>query len=74
MDSNGLHKTQDKTEAMINAPKPENVTQLRPCLGLVNYYSHFLPNLSRVLHPLYRLLKQNESLSGQKQLRKHFRM
>ena len=59
IDANGLHKTQDKIESVINAPKPENVTQLRAFLGLVNYYSHFLPNLASVLHPLYQLLKQN---------------
>ena len=59
IDANELHKTQDKIEAVINAPKPENVTQLRAFLGLVNYYSHFLPNLASVLHPLYQLLKQN---------------
>ena len=59
IDANGLHKMQDKIEAVINAPKPENVTQLRAFLGLVNYYSHFLPNLASVLRPLYQLLKQN---------------
>ena len=58
IDANGLHKTQDKIEAVINAQKPENVTQLRAFLGLVNYYSHFLPSLASVLHPLYQLLKQ----------------
>ena len=54
-----MHKTQDKIEAVINAPKPENVTQPRAFLGLVKYYSHFLPYLASVLHPLYQLLKQN---------------
>ena len=58
IDANGLHKTQDKIEAVTNAPKPENVTQLRAFLGLFSYYSHFLPNLASVLHPLYQLLKQ----------------
>ena len=59
IDANGLHKTQDKIEAVINASKTENETQLRAFLGLVNYYSHFLPNLASVLHHLYKLLKQN---------------
>ena len=58
INANGLHKTQEKIEAVINAPKPENVTQLGAFLGLVNYYSHFLPNLASELHPLYQLLKQ----------------
>ena len=57
IDANGLHKTQDIIEVVINAPKPENVTQLRAFLGLVNYYSHFLPNSASVLHPLYQLSK-----------------
>ena len=59
IDANGLHKTQQKIEAVISAPKPENVTQLRACLGLVNYYSHFLLNMAGVLHPLYQLLKKD---------------
>ena len=59
IEANGLHKTQGKIEAVINAPKPDNVTQLRAFLGLVNYYFHFLLNLASVLHPLYKFLKQN---------------
>ena len=59
IDANRLHKTQDKIEAVISAPKPENVTQLRSFLGLIKYYSHFIPNLANLLHPLYQLLKQN---------------
>ena len=60
INANGLHKTQEKIEAVINAPVPENVTQLRAFLGLVNYYSHFLPNMASVLHPLYQLLKKDK--------------
>ena len=40
-------------------PRPENVSQLRSFLGLVNYYNRFLPNASTVLHPLHQLLEQN---------------
>ncbi|XP_061152316.1 uncharacterized protein K02A2.6-like [Syngnathus typhle] len=58
IDKHGLHKTQDKIEAVVNSPQPENVTQLRSFLGLVNYYHKFLPNLSTVLHPLNALLHQ----------------
>ena len=34
------------------------LTQLRAFLGMVNYYSKFLPWLSSVLAPLYRLLQK----------------
>ena len=55
----GLHKTQEKIEAVISAPRPENVSQLCSFLGLVNYYNRILPNASTVLHPLHQLLEQN---------------
>jgi len=57
IDKKGLHKSPDKIRAIMRAPAPENVTQLRSFLGLVNYYHKFLPNLSSVVHPLNNLLK-----------------
>ena len=57
--SEGLHKTQEKVNAVVDAPRPENVSQLRSFLGLVNYYNKFLPNAATVLHPLHQLLEQN---------------
>lgn len=44
-------------EAVLKAPKLENVSQLRSYLGLVNYYHKFLPNLASVLFPLNALLQ-----------------
>lgn len=49
IDKDGLHKSDEKTNE--RAPKPENVSQLRSFLGLVNYYHSFLPNLASVLGP-----------------------
>ena len=57
IDRFGLHKSQDKVEAVLKAPRPENVSQLRSYLGLVNYYHKFLPNLASVVHPLNTLLQ-----------------
>lgn len=59
IDSQGLHKTAEKIEAVVNTPKPENVSQVRSFLGLVNYYNRFLPNAATVLHPLHQLLEQD---------------
>ena len=58
IDSYGLHKTQEKIEAIVSVPKPEHLTQLRAFLGMVNYYAKFLPNFARVLHPLNHLLQK----------------
>ena len=43
----------------MKAPSPTNVTQLKSYLGLVSYYSRFLPNLTFTLCLLYRLLRRN---------------
>ena len=59
IDSEGLHKTTDKTAAVVNAPRPQNVTEVRSFLGLVNYYHIFLPNLATILHPLNQMLESN---------------
>ena len=60
IDRDELHKTPDKIQAIINAPKPENITQLKSFLGLENYYGKFLPDLATVLNPLHRLLHKGQ--------------
>ena len=54
----GHQPTQDMVKAILEAPSPENVSQLRSFLGAIGYYSKFLPNLSSKLAPLYRLLRK----------------
>src|SRR4029434_8698262 len=56
IDAQGLHPTASKVEAIVNAPAPQNVTELRSFLGLLNYYGKFLANVSTLLHPLHQLL------------------
>ena len=59
IDAEGLHPLPEKIEAIVEAPSPTNVTQLKSYLGLLSYYSRFLPNLTFTLSPLYRLPRQN---------------
>ena len=56
IDSQGLRATKSKVEAIVNAPPPQNVQQLRSFLGLLNYYGKFIPNLASITHPLNALL------------------
>ncbi|XP_048775178.2 uncharacterized protein K02A2.6-like [Ostrea edulis] len=59
IDRHGLHKTPEKVDAIVKAPSPSNVSQLRSFLGLVNYYGKFLPDLATVLGPLHKLLQKD---------------
>ncbi|XP_060607830.1 uncharacterized protein K02A2.6-like [Ruditapes philippinarum] len=59
IDADGLHKTDAKIAAIVNAPEIKNVKDLRSFLGLVQYYAKFLENLSTILHPLHQLLQKN---------------
>lgn len=49
IDSEGLHKTQNKIEAIVNAPEPTNVSQLRSFLGIINNYNNYFAPTHRLL-------------------------
>ena len=55
----GLHTEESKVQAIVSAPEPQNVGQLRAFIGMVNYYGKFLPDLATVLSPLYQLLQKS---------------
>lgn len=53
----GIQKSPEKVEAIINAPRPTNITEVRAFVGYVAYYSKFIPNVASILHPIYNLLR-----------------
>ena len=60
VDSEGLHTLDNKVTAVLKAPSPKDVQELRSFLGLIHYYGKFLSNLSTLLHPLNDLLKADK--------------
>ena len=71
INAQGLHPSPKKVEAVRSARQPTNVTELKSFLGLINYYIQFVPNLSSLLFPLYRLLSKALPVSGLKNNRRH---
>ncbi|KAL3969328.1 DNA (cytosine-5)-methyltransferase 3B [Sarotherodon galilaeus] len=61
IDANGLHTAPSKITAIMDAPPPQNVSQLKSFLGLLNYYGRFIPNLASLLKPLHNLLRKEEA-------------
>ena len=56
IDAEGRRATKEKLQAILQAPSPKNVQELRSFLGLLNYYGKFIPNLATLIHPLNALL------------------
>ena len=46
IDQTGVHTSAQKVKAVVNAPSPCNLQELRLFLGLLNYCPGFLPNLA----------------------------
>lgn len=47
LDAEGIHTMSEKVgDAVMNAPVPRIVQELRSLLGLLNYYRKFLPNIA----------------------------
>ncbi len=55
----GLKPMPRNVEAVKNVSPPEDVTQLRSFLGMVNYYNMYLPKLATVTEPLHHLLRKH---------------
>ena len=72
VDANGVHTTAAKLEAIQKAPEPQNVSELRSFLGLLNYYGKFIPNLAALLHPLHVLLQHKQKWKWTKECAKVF--
>ena len=72
VDAQGVHAAPSKVEAILQAPTPRNVTELRSFLGMINYYGKFIPNLSSINHPLNNLLRAGQKWKWTKQCEKAF--
>ena len=47
--SEGLELASSKVTVIVDAPAPQDVSELKSLLGLMNYYGKFLPNLATTL-------------------------
>jgi hypothetical protein len=55
---NGTVPAENKVQAISEFPTPNSIKSIQRFIGMVNYYHRFIPNLSRLLAPLYELVTQ----------------
>ena len=72
IDAKGIRTTPDKLRAIVDAPAPKNVNELRSFLGLLNYYSKFIPQSATLLHPLNVLLRKDARWKWSQECQKSF--
>ena len=70
--SKGISPNKLKVKAIVEAPVPENISQLQSYLGLIIYYGHFIPNLSMEIKALYNLLKKEVSFKWSSECQQAF--
>ncbi|RXN16546.1 putative protein K02A2.6-like protein [Labeo rohita] len=61
INADGLHKAPSKVRAILEAPTPQNTSQLQSFIGFLNYYGRFINGLATLLRPLHQLLCSNQS-------------
>lgn len=71
-DKNGRRPDPENVRAIQNMPPPSNVATLRSFLGLISYYSNFLPQLHRLRAPMNHLLSKNVKWNWSTECQKSF--
>ncbi|KRX43429.1 Retrovirus-related Pol polyprotein from transposon opus, partial [Trichinella sp. T9] len=56
IDTEGIHPSEKKVEAIHKAPRPRNKQELQSFMDLLNFYHNFLVNKAEAAEPLHRLL------------------
>ena len=62
----------DKCEAKRNLDSPKTLKQMRAFCGMVNFLSSFLPNLRRLLIPIYDIQKKSKKFKWTDEAEKAF--
>ena len=57
--ADGLKPSEERVDAIVKIPTPENVKQLESFIGKLNYYGKFLPSFSTTCAPQNRLRRQD---------------
>ena len=58
--ADGLKMDPEKIESIFNFPVPQNVKQLERFIGMVLWYSKFIPDFSTIAEPLNQLRRKKE--------------
>jgi len=61
-----------KVKAILDWPRPTNVTEIRSCLGMAGYYRWFVKDFSKIASTLTNLLKKTTKFEWIEKFEKAF--
>lgn len=72
LSKHGIHTDPKKIEDIVTIQAPENVSELKSFIGLINFYGKFVKAFADICEPLYRLTRSDEPWSWTKQCQDAF--
>ena len=60
VDKNGIKPSNEKVKALLQAPPPTSLSELRTTLGAFGYFARHIPNFSTLVEPLRRILNSTQ--------------
>ena len=60
LSARGIEPSEEKIAAVVNARPPQNVSEVRSLVQLVQYSAKFIPDFAQVAEPLRHRLKKGE--------------
>ena len=60
IDENGIRIEKKKLSVIQGITPPKTLKQLQAVLGLLNYFRTFIPNYTKILYPIFQLLKSKK--------------
>lgn len=67
IDKEGLKTNSSRIEAVLDAPIPNDISEVRAFVGMVNHYSKFIPDFANKMYPIYELLRKDAKFKWSKQ-------
>lgn len=73
LNESGRKPDPEKTKAIVEMPSPKDISELRAALGMITFYSQFIPDMKTLKAPLNNLLKKDVEFKWSQECEESFR-